>query len=96
VAIGAGAGRGVPGTVVYELDPSTMMLVFDEKTDVEGLASAVERYEDVWVVFSGEPHTAGVEKKLVERLVKLGRQPSGPVAPGSWVMSVTRLSKGQV
>ncbi len=96
VAIGAGAGRGVPGTVVYELDPSTMMLVFDEKTDLEGLASAVERYEDVWVVFSGEPHTAGVEKKLVERLVKLGRQPSGPVAPGSWVMSVTRLSKGQV
>ena len=75
MAIAAGAGRGVPAAAVYELHPSTMLLVFDRQSDVSQLVSTLDRYQDVWVVFSHEPPTAALEKQLVERLEQLGRKP---------------------
>lgn len=80
VAVAAGKGRGIPATVAYELDPSTVWLVFDDKADPDRLFSTLERYQQVFVVSSFEKRTAPVEGGLRERLRRQGwnsEQPSG-------------------
>jgi hypothetical protein len=73
VVIDEGSGRA-PASVVYELDPQTLMLCFGRGSDPEKLWAEVRRYQDVWLVssFDETPETINIRDQLVERLVVSG------------------------
>ncbi len=73
VVIGAGNGRGDPGSIVYELEDDPLIMVCDLDTDLEALRAQVEAYDEVWIVFSHDRQTAEVEHGLLRSLTGDGR-----------------------
>ena len=68
VVIGAGHGRGDPATVIYELEPETLVCVVDRDTDVAKVATELSSANEIWIVFAKGRMTAAVEASLVEVL----------------------------
>jgi len=75
VVIGAGDENeyGHPGSVVYELEPQTMIVVLRVTGDLEGLLADVQDYEDVWLIQAVDHATADVENVFANRLQESGR-----------------------
>lgn len=73
VIIGAGYGRGHPASVIYELDPETMIIVVGKNSNLKELQSDIQRYDEVWILPSSDGQTAIVENELLNRLRGSGR-----------------------
>jgi hypothetical protein len=73
VAIDEGDGQS-PASVVYELDPETLILCFGRGSDAEKLWAEVRRYQDIWLVssFDRTTETISIRDELVKRLVGSG------------------------
>jgi len=72
VVIGEGFGCGHPGSVIYELDPETMIVVLSKDSNLEELQFSIQNYDDIWIVFSTDRQTATIENELLNRLQKSG------------------------
>jgi len=72
VVIGAGYGRGHPGTVIYELDPETKILLLNKNTHMKDLIDQVVNYEDVWLIRDHYANRIAVDidKKFLNSLKK--------------------------
>ena len=75
VVIGRGDENepGHPGSVIYELEPETMIVVLDEKSNLEELQTNIQDYEDVWIVFSVDRVTTTIEQRFVNALLSSGQ-----------------------
>jgi hypothetical protein len=66
---------GAVGSLVYELDPQSLIVTFDEATDLESLLLSIKGYDKVWLVFCyrfsrGSPSDA--QNRLLKRLRQSG------------------------
>jgi hypothetical protein len=71
--VGAGYGRGHPGTVIYELDPETEVVVVYGDSDLDQLHDQASGYAEVCFFLSMEDLTSEVEHELLQRLRDEGR-----------------------
>jgi hypothetical protein len=71
--VGAGYGRGHPGTVIYELDPETEVVVVYRDSDLDRLQEQASGYAEVCFFLSMEDLTSEVEHELLQRLRDEGR-----------------------
>jgi hypothetical protein len=74
VVIDQGWARSNPASVVYELDPQTLIVCFGIGSDPEKLWAAVQNYDDIWIVrsFDDATETINIRSKLVKRLEDSG------------------------
>jgi hypothetical protein len=72
VVIGAGHGRGDPASLVYELEPDTMVCVVSPDSDLVKMRRRIAAYENVWFVFAKGRKTAAEEDQLYETLIEGG------------------------
>lgn len=68
VLIGAGWGVGDPASWIYELQPETLVAVFDWGADRDAMLRAAAAYPDLWVTFSTDKVTLGAEQEVLRRL----------------------------
>ena len=73
VIVGAGYGRGFPGSVIYELSDETMVVVVGKGSDLERVTEAVLHYNEVWFFRPREDKTAHIEDALLAALQASGR-----------------------
>jgi hypothetical protein len=74
VVVGAGYGRGYPGSVIYELDPETEMVVLHRDSDLDLLLGQASGYAEVCLFLSMEGFTSEVEHELLQRLREGGHR----------------------
>jgi hypothetical protein len=72
VVIGAGHGRGDPASVIYELDPGTLVCVVDNDSDVSELSFELRSFDEIWIVFAKGRATAAIEQSLFKALTDNG------------------------
>jgi hypothetical protein len=72
VVIGAGYGRGYPGSVIYELEPQTEVVVLYKNSDLDLLQEQVSGYAEVCVFLSMEDPTSAVENEFLRRIEEKG------------------------
>ncbi len=70
VVIGAGYGRGHVGSVIYELDPETVIIVVDNDSNLDEMQSTIQNYDDVWFVPSVDNYTANAEDEILNGLLE--------------------------
>lgn len=93
VVIGAGYGRGHPGTVIYELDPATMLIILNKNTDMNNLLNQVVNYEDVWLIRDRYANNiaADIENKFLECLKE--RSDYKPILSKRYVVFMSKIKK---
>jgi hypothetical protein len=74
VVIGRGDENepGHPGSVIYELEPETMIVVLDTNSNLGEVQTKVQDYEDVWIVYSVDGVTADIEQRFLNILQSSG------------------------
>ncbi|MCP5095602.1 MAG: glycosyltransferase family 39 protein [Chloroflexi bacterium] len=71
--VGAGHGRGFPGSVIYELSNDTMVLVVGKGSDLEDVAETVLCYDEIWFFRPQEDKTTHIEDALLTILRASGK-----------------------
>lgn len=72
VVIGGGFGRGFPASVIYELEPETMIVVLEAENNLGELQANIQDYDDVWFVFSVDGVTTDIEQSFLNTLQSSG------------------------
>jgi len=74
VVIGKGDENepGHPGSVIYELEPETMIVVLEAKSNLKELQTNIQDYEHVWVVCSVDKATTDIEQRFLNALLSSG------------------------